>query len=135
MKKLIIRSFYLAITAIASGNLYAQDATRRASFVAWEGMAVAGYVNKGAFVNFGGPTVRLVKKPFSIGFGILPTMRIKKDQVAKDASRNSAVTPTAGFGFTFGYRHLVLQIPFYYNPKTATANGKWNPGVGVGYKF
>ena len=135
MKKLIITSFYLAITAIAPGNLHAQDAKRKASFVAWEGMAVAGYVNKGGFVNFGGPTVRLVKKPFSIGFGILPTMRIKEDQVAKGASKNSAITPTAGFGFTFAYKHLVLQVPFYYNPKTLTANGKWIPGVGVGYKF
>ena len=135
MKKLIIHSFCLAITAIASDKLYAQDAAKKASFVAWEVMAVAGYVNKGGFVNFGGPTVRFVKKPFSIGFGILPTMRIKEEKVAKDASKNSAITPTAGFGFTFAYKHLVLKMPFYYNPKTSTANGKWNPGVGVGYKF
>ena len=135
MKKLILHSIYLAITTIVSGKLYAQNATTKAGFVAWEGMAVAGYVDKGGFVNFGGPTVRLVKKPYSIGFGILPTMRIKEDPVAKGSPKHSIITPTAGFGFTFAYKHLVLQIPFYYNPKTSTANGKWNPGVGLGYKF
>ena len=103
--------------------------------VAWDGMAVAGYVNHGGFINFGGPTVKLIQKPFSFGLGILPTMRIKKDNVAKGAPKNSAVTPTAGFGFTVVYKHLVIQVPFYYNAKTATVSGKWNPGVGIGYKF
>jgi hypothetical protein len=117
-------------------SVTAQSTTAKSpTIVAWDGMAVAGYVNHGGFVNFGGPTVKLIKKPLSLGFGILPTMRIKEDKVAKGSFKNSSITPTAGFGFTVVYKHLVVQVPFYYNAKTALANGKWNPGVGIGFKF
>ena len=135
MKKFFIRTAGIAIIICSLKRVNAQDVSKKVSISAWEGMAIAGYVNKGAFVNFGGPTVRFIKKPVSAGFGILPTMRIKEEKVAKDSPRNSAIMPTAGFGFTFVYRHLALQVPFYYNPKTATSSGKWNPGVGIGYKF
>jgi hypothetical protein len=135
MKKLMIKTAGIALIVCSLNRVNAQDAVKKVSLTAWDGMAVAGYVNNGGFINFGGPTVRFMKKPFAAGFGILPTMRIKKDNVAKEAPKNSAIIPTAGFGFTFVYKHLALQVPFYYNPKTATSNGKWNPGLGIGYKF
>jgi hypothetical protein len=112
-----------------------QAQNNKPSVTVWDGMAIAGYVNNGGFVNFGGPTVKLIKKPWVFGFGILPTMRIKEDKVSKGATKNSMVMPTAGFGFTFVYKHFVTQVPFYYNSKTATANGKWNVGLGIGFKF
>ena len=134
--KLIIRTAFIAITFFSFNTVSAQDlSAARASVVAWDGMAIAGYVNNGGFVNFGGPTVKLIKKPFCFGFGILPTMRIKEDKVAKGSPKNSIIMPTAGFGFTLIYKHMALQVPFYYNTKTATASGKWNPGIGIGYKF
>lgn len=132
MKKVITNA---CIAFLFCATVCAQEPAKKTKVVLWDGMAVAGYVNHGGFVNFGGPTVKFINKPFSIGFGILPTMRIKEDKVPKDASKNSVVTPTAGFGFTFGYKHIILQVPFYYNPKNATTNGKWFPGIGVGYKF
>lgn len=136
MKKLLIKTVCLISAIVSHTIIHAQDAApKKPAVTAWEGMAVAGYVDKGSFVNFGGPTVKLIQKPWVIGFGILPTMRIKEDKVAKGAKKNSIVTPTAGFGFTFGYKHMVVQVPFYYNTKTATSNGKWNSGVGIGYKF
>ena len=135
MKKLIIKTAGVAFIICSLNRVNGQDVSKKVSLSAWDGMAVAGYVNKGAFVNFGGPTVRFIRKPVSAGFGILPTMRIKEESVAKDAPKNSAIMPTAGFGFTFVYKHFALQVPFYYNPKTATSNGKWNPGLGMGYKF
>lgn len=136
MKKLIIKAVCIVIAFCLFNAAVAQNATvKKATVVAWDGMAVTGYVNHGGFVNFGGPTVKFVSKPFSIGFGILPTMRIKEDNVVKDAKKNSIVTPTAGFGFTFVYKHMVLQVPFYYNAKTTASNGKWHPGVGAGFKF
>lgn len=137
MKKLLTRNACIAFVLCSFNWINAQNTIeKKASVVAWDGMMVAGYVNQGSYVNFGGPSIKLVKKPWSFGFGILPTMRIKKDQVAKEgATKNSIITPTAGFGFTFACRHLVLQIPFYYNAKTTAADGKWNPGVGIGYKF
>ena len=136
MKKQIITAVYMvsAICLLNAANAQ-EPAPKKTTVVLWDGMAVAGYVNKGAFVNFGGPTVKFIHKPFGIGFGILPTMRIKKDDVPKGATKNSIIIPTAGFGFTLVYRHLILQVPFYYNSKTATSNGKWNPGIGIGFKF
>lgn len=133
MKKLTIK--VVCVVVMIGMINSASSQTTKTSVVGWEGMAVAGYVNQGGFVNFGGPTVKLIKKPFSFGFGILPTMRIKEDNVAKGSPRNCAITPTAGFGFTLVFKHLVLQVPFYYNAKTATRDGKWNPGFGIGYKF
>lgn len=112
-----------------------QAQAKKASVTIWDGMAIAGYVNDGGFINFGGPTVKLIKKPWVFGFGILPTMRIKEDKVPAGAKKNSIITPTAGFGFTIVYKHFVTQVPFYYNSKTATANGQWNVGLGIGYKF
>jgi hypothetical protein len=136
MKKQFIKTVCAACMLCLFQSVTAQNApVKNTKVVAWDGMAVAGYVNHGGFVNFGGPTVKLIQKPFSFGFGILPTMRIKEDNVAKGAPKNSAVTPTAGFGFTVVYKHLVVQVPFYYNAKTATVSGKWNPGIGIGYKF
>ncbi|HEY6504673.1 MAG TPA: hypothetical protein VIZ28_11910 [Chitinophagaceae bacterium] len=136
MKKVIIKTVCMICAFCSFIATNAQSTSeKKATVVAWDGMAVAGYVNNGGFINFGGPTVKFINKPFSIGFGILPTMRIKEDNVPKGTVKNSIVTPTAGFGFSFIYKHMVLQVPFYYNPKTATSNGKWNPGVGVGYKF
>jgi|KBSSwiStaDraftv2_1062776.scaffolds.fasta_scaffold14020_4 hypothetical protein len=135
MKKLIIKTAGITFFICSLNRADAQDVSKKVSLSAWDGMAVAGYVNKGGFVNFGGPTVRFIRKPVAAGFGILPTMRIKEESGTKDAPKNSAIMPTAGFGFTFVYKHLALQVPFYYNPKTATSNGKWNPGLGLGYKF
>jgi hypothetical protein len=135
MKKLTIAAVItMLMTCTVSAK--AQKATeKKTSVSAWDGMAVVGYVNDGGYFNFGGPTVKFVKKPFSFGFGILPTMRIKEDKVPAGAKKNSAVMPTAGFGFTLVYKHFVTQVPFYYNSKTASADGKWNIGIGMGYKF
>jgi hypothetical protein len=135
MKKLKMVTAFICLTAIVFPAYAQQAADKKTTVSAWEGMAIVGYVNKGGFVNFGGPTVKFVKKPFSIGFGILPTMRIKEDKVVNEAPKNAAIMPTAGFGFTFAFKHFVTQVPFYYNTKTAAANGKWNIGVGIGYKF
>jgi hypothetical protein len=136
MKKLISKAVCMVISFCSFYAVNAQSAAvKKATVVAWDGMAVAGYVDKGAFVNFGGPTVKFICKPFIVGFGILPTMRLKEDKVVKGAMKNSIITPTAGFGFTFAYKHMIVQVPFYYNAKTAVSNGKWNPGIGVGYKF
>ena len=101
---------------------------------AWDGVIISGYVDQGAFVNFGGPSIKYIQKPMAIGFGVLPSMRIKQD-LSGSATRNAWVMPALGYGITFSYKHLALQLPFYYNAKTATTNGSWNPGLGIGYKF
>jgi hypothetical protein len=137
MKKSFTAITWLLLVTCCFNSVHAQDVgtSKKTSIVAWDGMVVAGYVDRGAYVNFGGPSIKFINKPWSLAFGILPTMRIKEDKVAKGQPRNSVVMPTAGFGLTFVYRHLVLQIPLYYNNKTTASSGKWNPGLGLGYKF
>ena len=130
MKKLVL----VVTTLFAFLASSAQD--KKIVATAWDGVIVSGFVDDGAFVNFGGPSIKYVQKPMSIGFGVLPSMRIKPDVTAlPGASRNAWVMPSLGYGVTFAYKHFAMQVPAYYNPKTATSDGKWNLGFGVGYKF
>jgi hypothetical protein len=126
------QSIFLLILIASIQNSFSQDKKISASL--WDGVAVAGYCDEGAFVNFGGPSIKYISKPVSIGFGVLPSMQIKEDKT-NTVAKNSIVMPTLGFGLTFAYKHLALQVPFYYNAKTATVNGEWKPGLGIGYKF
>ncbi len=136
MKKLFKQHAWILFAICLNYSAAAQQAPSvKTTLVAWDGMMVVGYVNNGAFINFGGPSLKFVRKPWILGFGILPTMRIKEDKVPKDSKKNSPVTPTAGFGATVAYKRIVLQVPFYYNPKTTASDGKWYPGVGIGFKF
>ena len=123
----------LALSIFNAG--WAQNAPSKPVLAAWDGMVIAGYVDKGAFVNFGGPCIKFSSKPYVITLGMLPSLRIKEDKVAAGAKKNSPVTPNVGAGVSFAYKHLALQVPVYYNGKSATADGRWNVGIGAGYRF
>ncbi len=47
--------------------------------VLYDGIAVAGYVNKGAFLNFAGPGLKRSKGHSQFMLGMLPSLRFKKD--------------------------------------------------------
>ncbi|MBM3417251.1 MAG: hypothetical protein FJY20_12645 [Bacteroidetes bacterium] len=130
-----ISIFLLAACSLISEKSYSQKEKPKAVVVA-EGIIVAGYVNNGGFVNFTGPSIKWVRKPtWSFVIGMLPGLRIKEDKSAAPAKKNSVITPSLGMGFTYTYKHLALQVPFYYNAKTTAQDGKWNIGFGIGYKF
>ncbi|WP_442590960.1 hypothetical protein ACSBL2_06985 [Pedobacter sp. AW31-3R] len=101
----------------------------------FEGTIVAGYTDHGAYVNCTGPGIKFSRKPIALLVGLLPGLRIKEDKGTAGSTKNSVLTPSLGFGLTASYKHLAVQLPFYYNSKTAARNGKWNPGIGLGYKF
>ncbi|SER24554.1 DUF3187 family protein [Pedobacter rhizosphaerae] len=103
--------------------------------VLFEGIVAAGYVDHGAYINCTGPGLKVTKKPYMLMVGLLPSLRIKEDQVAAGATKNSMVTPNLGFGLTTAFKHIAFQLPFYYNTKTSTKNGSWKLGVGLGYKL
>ncbi len=106
---------------------------KKVSAKLFEGTVVAGYVDKGAYLNCTGPAVKWTKPTYSILLGLLPSIKIKEDS---SPVKNSTFTPTLGFGATVTVlKHLALQIPTFYTPKTATTNGKWKLGVGIGYKL
>ena len=102
------------------------------TFKPWDGAVVAGYVDKGAFINFTGPGVKWTKKPYALLAGVLPSLKIKEDNAV---IKNATVVPSLGAGFTLTVKHLAVQLPFYYTPKNASVSGKWHAGFGVGYKF
>jgi hypothetical protein len=63
---------------------------------------------------------------------MLPSLRYKVDD---DSPRNASIYPNLGFGLTYSYKYLSLQIPMYYNTKTETENGSWHVGFGIGYRI
>lgn len=134
MKKYILITI-LVFSAFVN-TLNAQDnSEKKVSATIAEGIVVVGYVDDGAYINFTGPSIKIINKPYLICLGVLPSLRIKEDKVAAGAPKNSVITPTLGMGATFAYKHLAIQVPLYYNGKTAKVDGKWNIGFGLGYKF
>jgi len=113
----------------------AQNTATQTKLVLFEGIVAAGYVDHGAYINCTGPGLKVTKKPYMLLIGMLPSLRIKEDQVAAGATKNSMLTPNLGFGLTAAFKHIALQLPFYYNTKTSTKNGSWKLGVGLGYKL
>jgi len=63
MKKLCKVKAIILLGLILSTNVLAQQESKKATITFWEGMVVGGYVNDGAFVNFGGPTIKIVRNP------------------------------------------------------------------------
>jgi len=131
MKLTIQRLTFVSLIAI----FFSLQLKAQTKAVLFEGVIVAGYVDHGCFINATGPAIKISKKPLSVLLGLLPGLRIKEDKVPPGTPKNTMTTPSLGFGFTAAYKHLALQLPFYYNSKTSTKNGKWNPGMGLGYKF
>lgn len=132
-----LQKFPAAVVAAAAWcclfSPYAARAQGNAPVVkVWDGIVVAGYVDNGAYLNFTGPAIKWTRKPHQFLLGALPSLKIKKDP---QAVKNSIVTPMLGVGVTWAFRHVALQVPLYYQPKTATADGRWKPGLGVGVKF
>ncbi len=109
---------------------YAQE--NRVSVSLYDGCIMGGYVDNGAFLNFTGPNVNMSHKNSHFVLGMLPSLRFKKDQ---GTPKNAFITPTLGIGFTYIYKQWAVQVPLYYNAKTATDNGKWHIGIGIGLRF
>ncbi|TDS10254.1 hypothetical protein [Sphingobacterium paludis] len=118
---------------LKNNTLFAQQGTIKGSL--FEGTVVAGYVDKGAYINCTGPAVKYSRPGASILLGLLPTLKIKEDKVEEGKPKNSVITPTLGFGMTACIGHFALQMPAFYTAKTATTDGKWKVGLGIGYKF
>lgn len=132
---------YALLLILAGDGLYAQhtvaDSTARAKPkvkpALFDGTAILGYADKGAFLNFTGPNVNVNIGKSRIVLGMLPSLRFKKDN---SLIRNSLVTPSLGAGITYSYgRIIAIQIPIYYNAKTATSNGRWEIGIGLGLRL
>lgn len=128
-----MKNFFYGCGIFVSGLYFSQEKDSKLNVSFFDGIAVAGYVDHGAFLNFTGPNINFTYKNTKLMMGMLPSLRIKQDQSA--GTKNSTIMPTLGVGFAVIYKKIALQIPFYYNTKTSTDNGSWKPGIGLGYKF
>jgi hypothetical protein len=126
--------FMLCFSSNAQTNGAAVNAKSTLKTTLFEGIVAIGYIDHGATINFTGPAIKLTHKPFIFMIGMLPSLKIKEDKTA-NGPRNTWLIPSLGFGATAIYKHLALQMPFLYNAKTAAKDGKWNVGIGLGYKF
>lgn len=114
-------------------SLPSQAQDKKTTAKAFEGIFVAGYVDRGAFINCTGPAIKYNTLRYSVLLGLLPSIKIKEDTAPV---KNSLFTPTLGFGATITiFKHLAIQVPVFYIPKTANTNGRWRAGAGIGYKM
>jgi len=128
-----LKTFLVLFLTLLHISVKAQDSKEpRLNFALYEGVVVGGYVDKGLFLNFGGPNVNVSLKSSKIMLGMFPSLRFQEDQ---GTPKNSFVTPGLGIGVSYMFKSLVLQVPFYYNSKTAKENGRWNLGFGIGFKI
>jgi hypothetical protein len=110
--------------------LLGQDTKVKIEF--YDGVIVTGYVDRGGFLNFTGPNINATKGNSKFILGMLPSLRFKADN---ETPKNSFITPNLGIGFTYSYRIWAIQLPLYYNAKTATQNGLWHIGLGLGLRL
>ncbi|MES2555445.1 MAG: hypothetical protein V4604_04795 [Bacteroidota bacterium] len=129
MKIRSILSTFVVCTSLVI--THAQE-TKKVKLSAYDGVLVGGYVDEGAFLNFTGPNINLVFKQSKLSLGMLPSLRFKEDH---GTPKNAFVTPNLGAGLTYTYKWFAIQIPCYYNAKTATKNGHWYLGIGVGVRL
>jgi len=130
---LIITLSFLLISTANAQEVKPETATKpTVKFNPFDGIIVGGYVDNGAFLNFTGPNISVTAKNSKFMLGMLPSIRYKED---KGAFRNSPIMPTLGVGLTYCYKKIAVQLPLYYNAKTATANGRWNIGIGIGMRL
>lgn len=118
---------------LISGLCFSQETDLKIKASFFDGIAVAGYVDHGAFINFTGPNISYKNKDLKFILGMLPSLRIKEDK--SEGTKNSAIMPNLGAGLTVVYKKIALQVPFYYNTKTSAQNGAWKMGIGLGYSF
>lgn len=123
---------HLPLAAQEQKTVASNTKESKIKFTMQDGIVIAGYVDNGAFLNFTGPNISHTKNNTKIMLGMLPSLRIKEDN---KEPKNSIITPSLGVGFTYSYKRIAFQLPFYYNTKTASTDGKWNCGIGIGIRL
>ncbi len=129
---MIISRFFYSIFFLWFYSFAVEAQTTQVQFFAADGVIIAGFVDKGAFLNFSGPGINISRNDSKFHLGLFPSLKFKEDH---SSPKNALVTPALGCGLTYIYKHLAFQIPFYYSGKTAKENGSWKVGVGIGFRF
>lgn len=101
----------------------------------WFSAIATGYAVNGAYLNFTGPSFYFKHDNWKFVFGMLPSLRFREDIVPVGSPKNPFIFPSLGSGTSIFYKHFGIQIPFYYQSKTAAENGFWQVGFGLAYRF
>lgn len=125
-----MKSLLFTLLLILSFSALAQES--KVDFAFYDGIVIVGAVDNGGFSNFTGPNINFTYKNSKFILGMLPSLRFKED---KGTPKNAFVTPNLGIGFTYSYKVWAIQLPLYYNAKTATSDGKWHLGLGLGLRL
>lgn len=121
----------IAYIVLTTTVVHAQH--KKISAQAFDGIIVGGYTDNGAYINCTGPSVKYTAQKWNLMLGFLPSIKIKKDD---SVIKNATLIPTLGFGATLTiFKHLALQAPAFYIPKTNADHGRWTLGFGLGYKI
>ena len=125
-----MKKVFFLLLSIFMLPVFAQE--DKVNFAFYDGIFIGGYIDNGAFLNFTGPNIHVTYKNSKFILGMLPSLRFKED---KGTPKNAFVTPNLGAGITYSYKMWAIQIPLYYNAKTASENGRWHIGLGIGLRF
>lgn len=104
----------------------------KTSVSAYDGFAMIGWLPNGGFLNFTGPNISITFGRQKLVVGMLPSLRYMRDE---GPTRNAPIIPNLGTGITYAYDWAAVQIAFYYDNKTATQNGQWLLGLGLGLRL
>ena len=70
-----------AVLNLLTINISAQN-TKTEAYL-FEGIIVSGYVDQGAFLNFTGPNIAVIRGNSRILIGMMPSLKFKKDSGTK----------------------------------------------------
>ncbi len=105
----------LAVSLALPGFSFADDELKIV------GMPSIAFNSGNAFVNFGGPSVKLESGSYFGGLSFFPSLR-------HNSSANEW-SPILGAGIFIGRKNVFIIVPSYYYTST------WYTAVGLGYKF
>jgi len=90
--------------------------------------------SESAFINFGGPGVKLELGKLGISYFMIPSLRYFHGNI-NDATNTyrtkTAVTPILGTGVQLSYKKISIIMPMYYLPN----NNVWILSTGLGFKL
>ncbi len=130
MQNLKIKVLFFVLILGFTKSTIAQDTKIGSTF--FDGIIHVGYVDNGGFINFSGPSLSATYGQSKLALSMLPSLRYKVD---KSSPKNPSIFPSLGFGLSYNHKLCSVQLPLYYNPKTANKNGSWHPGLGLGFKI
>lgn len=90
--------------------------------------------SESAFLNFGGPGVRLDYGKFGISYHMFPSLRYFHGDITDQTNPyrvKTEITPMLGTGLQLQYKKLAIVLPMYYFP----SNNVWIVSAGLGYKL